>query len=325
MRAMPKFLLGALVAVVAVLAPVAGAGAGNGGPELGATTTDLDPTAVDGSYKLADGVWAVPLRAAQPDWLTPELEESAKGKPQRAPEEAQESVGPDVPLSGFVGIRPGSWMVSPSGCTMNFVFQKNGTYAIGTAGHCVDKVGDDVTLLTIAPGDTPSPENLVLVTIGQVIARVEDGIGKDFALVSIRPELQSWVFPTIAVVGGPCGVYTPDTGLLNVEGWNPLVRGEEPIEAGESIWHYGHGLAVGTGGTPRAGAATAWTSDAYYFAGAVAFGDSGSAARVGTFEAAGDITHLVVDLRYAGYNAGTRITKMLAVAKGYELVNSPYC
>lgn len=326
MRDLRKLPLGLLVAVIALAVTAAGVSArGATAPPLGTDPSRVDPTAIEGSYRLGDGAWAVPLRAQKPDWLTPELEEQAKGKPQKAPEEAQQAVGPDVPLSGFVGIRPGSWMLSPSGCTMNFVFEKSGTYAIGTAGHCVAGVGDDVTLLTIAPGDPVAPENLVLVTIGQVLARVEKGIGADFALVSIRPELQSWVFPTIAGVAGPCGAYTAEDGLVNVAGWNPLVSGEEPVEAGESIWHYGHGLAVGTGGTPRAGAATAWTADAYYWAGAVAFGDSGSAARVGTLEAAGDVTHLVVDLRYAGYNAGTRITKMLQVASGYSLVDSAYC
>jgi len=37
------------------------------------------------------------------------------------------------------------------------------------------------------------------------------------------------------------------------------------------------------------------------------------------------VTHLIVDLKYPGYNAGTRISKMLSLAKGYSLVDSPYC
>lgn len=293
-------------------------------PRAGTDPAAADPGTVAGATRLANGAWAIPLRGAKPAWLTPELEAQAAKGPTRAPEAAQ-PVGPDVPLSGYVGIRPGSEMVAPAGCTMNFVFQKSGVYAIGTAGHCVDKVGQPVTLLTIAPGSPPRPENLVLVEIGTVISRTEAGIGADFALVSIKPELQSWVFPTEAGVGGPCGVYAGDGTLPDVEGWNPLVRGENPIEAGEGIFHYGHGLGIGTGGTPRAGVATAWTTDAYYWAGAVIFGDSGSAARIQDLRAAGNVTHLVVDLKYPAYNAGTRITKMLSLAKGYSLVNSPYC
>lgn len=319
-------VVGALLLTALVGLPARGASVGTGPvvPSAGADPASVDPSTVKGAQQLPDGSWAVPLRGDKPDWLTRKHEERAKGKPAPAPEQAQ-PVGPDVPLSGYIGIRPGSQMVSPAGCTMNYVFQKNGVYAIGTAGHCVDKVGQSVILLTIAPGTPPTADNLVLVEIGEVIAKADGGIGNDFALVSIKPELQSWVFPTQAVVAGPCGAYTEDGTLPDVEGWNPFVRGENPIEAGETIYHYGHGLGIGTGGTPRSGVATAWTSDAYYWAGAVIFGDSGSAARVQDLRAAGDVTHLVVNLKYPGYNAGTRITKMLSIAKGYSLVDSPYC
>ena len=89
-------------------------------------------------------------------------------------------------------------------------------------------MGQNVVLLTLAPGGA----NPVLVDIGTVIAHHDNGIGDDFALVQIRPELYSWVSPTMAVVAGPCGNY----------------YGSGP----ETVWHYGHGLAIGTGGTPRA-------------------------------------------------------------------------
>jgi hypothetical protein len=106
-------------------------------------------------------------------------------------------------------------MVSPAGCTMNFVFAKSGKFAIGTAGHCVDKNGQEVVLLTLAPGRG----NPVLVKIGTVVARHDNGIGDDFALVAIYPELYPWVSATTAVVGGPCGAYS----------------GSGP----ETVWHYG--------------------------------------------------------------------------------------
>ena len=78
-----------------------------------------------------------------------------------------------------------------------------------------------------------TPENPVLVNVRKVLARHDNGVGDDFALVSVRPELNAWVSPTTAVVAGPCGAYS----------------GSGP----ETVWHYGHGLAIGTGGTPRAG------------------------------------------------------------------------
>ena len=106
----------------------------------------------------------------------------------------------------------------------------------------------EVTLLTLAPGGS----NSVLVEVGSVLARQESGIGSDFALVSVRSRLSSWVDPTIAVVGGPCGGY----------------YGSGP----ETVAHYGHGLAIGTGG-----------------------------------------------------NAGTRIGKILAIAKGWTLADGSLC
>lgn len=291
-------------------------------PAAGTAVADVDPASVRGSYRLDGGGWAVPVRAAAPTWFTPELQqETAKGKPTPAPAGA---VGPDVPLSGYVGIRPGSEMIFPYGCTMNFVFGSPGSYSIGTAGHCVDKVGEPVTLLTIAPGTPPSVENLVLVEIGTVKKRVDNGIGADFALVSIKPELQSWVFPTIPQVGGPCGVYTGD-GLTDQ---NLPLKGHATVDAGEQIFHYGHGLGIGTGGTSRTGHGLYWEPKAFWWAGSVIFGDSGSAARVGTtgLGAAGDVTHLIIfDGKHLGATAaGTRAAELQRIA-GKPIVSSPYC
>ena len=53
----------------------------------------------------------------------------------------------------------------------------------------------------------------LLIIKRESISCADNGIGSDFALVSIKPELQSWVFPTQAVVGGPCGAYTEDGTL----------------------------------------------------------------------------------------------------------------
>src|SRR5437867_8072226 len=185
---------------------------------------------------------------------------------------------------------------------MNFIFTKSGAYGIGTAGHCVDKTGQHVILLTLAPGTS----NPVLVDIGTVVVHRNAGIGNDFALVSINPVLYPWVSGTTALVGGPCGAYA----------------GAGP----ETVAHYGHGLALGTGGTPRVGVALTWNADSYGWDGAAIFGDSGSPVRVTDLEAAGDLTHLVVDTKWLpSVIAGTRIGKMLQIANGWSLVNSPLC
>jgi hypothetical protein len=279
-------------AMAALIMLVSSTAASAATPELGSSP---DWSRVDGAVPYGTG-HAVPLKAATPAWFTDELAarvDAANGAPVAAPS--------DAPLPGEIGIRPGSWMIAPAGCTMNFVFGSPGSYSIGTAGHC-GKNGEDVVLLTLAPGGA----NPVLVELGSVQKSVDGGIGNDFALVSIRPELQSWVSPTIAVVGGPCGSYSGS--------------GPEPV------FHYGHGLAVGTGGTPRAGLALKWESSAFGWSGAAAPGDSGSAVRVNTgMQAAGDLTHLVVDTTWLpSYIAGTRMSRILQIA-GQPLANSPLC
>ena len=258
-------------------------------PSIGTSAGSVD------LEQLSDGSRAIPLKGEPPSWFTPDLAEqvdTANGVPVAAPT--------DAPLPSEVGIRPGAWMISPAGCTMNFIFGAPGSYAIGTAGHCAEN-GDEVVLLTVAPGGG----NPVLVEVGSVLKSVDGGIGNDFALVSIRPELQSWVSPTTAAIGGPCGGFY---------GSGPQV-----------VTHYGHGLAIGTGGTPRAGVALTWRADAFGWDGAAIFGDSGSPVEIATFPAAGDLTHLVVDRKWLpSYIAGTRIGRMLQIA-GKALASSPLC
>lgn len=263
---------------------------------VGTDAAQADPASAPGARPYGVG-WAIPLVGARPSWFTTTLEAlvlAAGGTPVAAPQ--------DAPLPSEVGIRPGAWMISPYGCTMNFVFVKNGAYGIGTAGHCVDNVGQHVVLLTLAPGTN----NPVLVDVGSVVARHENGIGDDFALVSINPVLFPWVSATTALIGGPCGMYV-DSGP-------------------ETVAHYGHGLAIGTGGTPRLGVALTWNPDSFGWDGAAIFGDSGSPVRVTDLKAAGDLTHLVVDTRWLpSFIAGTRIGKMLQIANGWSLLNSPLC
>ena len=271
-------------------------------PAAGTDPAAVDPAAVPGAVEYDDGL-AIPLAAERPAWYTSDLEAevlAARGVPVPAPLNA--------PLPGEVGIRPGSWMISPAWCTMNFVFSKSGSLAIGTAGHCVDRVGQPVVLLTL----TPETRDPVLVDIGSVLLRRNTGPGDDFALVSISSSLRSWVSATTAVVGGPCGTYT--TG------------------GNETVWHYGHGAGVGTGGTPRTGFAheSHWKTRVFYWIGSMSFGDSGSPVRVGTgFRAAGIVTHFALPWYPTPIPptaaAGMRIGAILQIATGWSLVKSPVC
>ena len=245
-----------------------------------------------------------PLMTPRPSWFTDEL----KARVVAAGEHGVPLPdGVEVPTSGlaFTGIRPGAWMLLPAGCTMNFVFGTPGNYAIGTAGHCTTRNNEEVILVVVGP---TSPE-ILLIHVGNTISTTGDaGPGNDFALVSIFSYFQSWVSPSMAHWGGPTAAYTG--GPIT-----PLV-------------HSGHGLAIGTGGTPRnalglyydikAGRETA------YWVGATIFGDSGSAIETATGQAYANITHLVVNTKFPGADsAGTKISRILQLTGGRGLATCP--
>ena len=285
-----------LLSLALFLTVVASAGATGDLPVVGTAPENVDLRSVQGAVAYGNG-YAIPLKAARPPWYSDEMANRARsspGTPQPAPT--------DAPLPSEVGIRPGAWMIDPYGCTMNFIFARGSRLAIGTAGHCTDFLRQDVVILTLTPGSGEP----VLVDIGKVVARHNYGVGDDFALVEIDPQLYDWVSATAAVIGGPCGAY----------------YGSGP----ETVWHYGHGLAIGTGGTPRAGVALTWQQDAFGWDSAAIFGDSGSPVRVTDLKAAGDLTHLVVGTDWLpSFIVGTRIGKILDIANGWQLVSSPLC
>jgi len=240
----------------------------------------------------------VELKAPQPDWYTPQLharvlEAAEHGEGVPLPD------GVDYPTSGlaFTGIRPGAWIISPAGCTTNFVFGTARDYYIGTAGHCTE-VGDQVTIVA-APG--------ILMNIGKTVKSVDRGVGNDFALIDVRPSMEQYVNPSMAYFGGPTGAGDP--------------------QPGDVVEHAGHGLVIGTGGTPRAGVVVYRGNgdggDAFAWVGAASPGDSGSAVRLADGTAAGDLTHLVVGGEYLpGDVAGTTIARMLRIA-GKPLATAP--
>lgn len=276
---------------------------------VAASAQASEPVAPSGSK-------VVELKAPTPDWYTPSLADLVSQR-------GMASAPADAPVPSEIGIRPGSWMISPNWCTMNFVFINGSRLGIGTAGHCT-KNGQEVVLLTIAPGSGLP----VLVEIGSTIVSHNGGIGNDFALVEVKPELHSWVFPTIAVIGGPCGGYTGE-GLVSAPNPADIDRGElmpGTFELGDTVYHYGHGVGMGTGGTPRTGAALAWYPDSFTWAGALYGGDSGSAVRIQDLKAAGNLTHGLADsatgLVPLGLGYGTRIGKILSMVSSWSLVNS---
>ncbi len=239
-----------------------------------------------------DGPSYVELEAPRPGWYTPRLHARVVAAGRRGdvvpiPERV------DHPAGGllFTGIRPGAWIIAPAGCTTNFVFGRPRNYFIGTAGHCA-RVGQQVTLVA-APG--------VLMNIGRTVKSVNRGIGNDFALIDVRPRMEKYVNPSMTYFGGPTRAGVP--------------RMRDVVE------HAGHGLVIGTGGTPRAGVVVyrgpgvRGRGRAYAWVGAASPGDSGSAVRKANGVAVGNLTHLVVGGRFApGDVAGTTVARMLRIA-----------
>ena len=304
-----RMLFAAMAAAIGLLLAPAGASASLPAlPEIGAidvAESDLERAA---ERAIANGAKVRKLRRSSPRWYDRKQE-----RRMRRDRDGVATAPVDAPLPGQIGIRPGNWMISPYWCTMNFIFQKGGTLAIGTAGHCVEG-NEPVVVLTLAP----SSENPVLVELGRVLLKRDAGIGKDYALVEIPPHLHDWVFPTMPVVGGPCGVYTAN----------------DP----QPVAHYGHGVAVGTGGTPRAGMGFAmedprlvrgtdwdWDADSIIWAGLINGGDSGSGVRIGTLPAVSNLTHGIgiTGLEPSALAWGTRVSTI--TSSGWQLVSSPLC
>jgi hypothetical protein len=311
----------AIGAAAAVTASITGITSVSASPGAGETSAVLPGDAVP----LGGGRNAIELKAPEPDWYTDSLHRRVVAAGKRGKTVAlPESAGIQTSLL-FAGIRPGAWMISPAGCTMNFVFGSAagnvprqvsgptrtggkrrarartgrrpraraavaGTY-IGTAGHCT-KIGDEVTLVA-APG--------VLMNIGRTVKSVNRGIGNDFALVKVRPQMVQFVNPSMAHVGGPTGAKAPVFG-------DPIV-------------HTGHGVVIGTGGTPRPGVVT-WEGvdsgrevNGYGWDGAAIFGDSGSPVRHANGLAVGNLTHLVVAPNVLpAFIAGTNISRIKRIA-----------
>jgi hypothetical protein len=251
------------------------------------------------------------------------------------------AAGPTVATyagAGCLGIRPGAWLLLLSGggigwCSMAHVYGAPGSYDISTAGHC-GRPGDTATVIA-ALGNRSGVEGAVLLDFGTFAQSQDAGLGRDWAIIDIRPEYQGLVSPTMCFWGGPRGVYTKQGGVVepSLTGNNPGVTiNPDPLLA-QAIVHYGHGAAVGASGTPRAGTATYWGATHFMFEGAIAPGDSGSGANTvlgdtvgANMEAAGIITHLYIDplMRQGiGIMGGTRTTAVPGTLANGQIVPYP--
>ncbi|MGH2694003.1 MAG: hypothetical protein ACRDJJ_04230 [Actinomycetota bacterium] len=243
--------------------------------------------------------------------------------------------------TGCLGIRPGAWLLLISGgsvgwCTMAHVYGSAGGYDISTAGHC-GKTGDTATVIA-GLGNRGDATGVVLLDFGKFSHSTDGGLGNDWALIDIDPAYQSLVTPTMCFWGGPRGMYTKEGSLVGISvprrlGQLPSVSVTPDPLLAQTIVHYGHGVGVGAGGTPRVGEAISWGSSHFMFSGAITFGDSGSGSNTvlgdavgANMEAAGILTHIWIDplMRSGiGIMGGTRATQVSGTLANGQIVPYP--
>ncbi|MDP9405709.1 MAG: S1 family peptidase [Actinomycetota bacterium] len=242
--------------------------------------------------------------------------------------------------TGYFGIRPGAWvlLLSDGGigwCSLAHVYGSPGSYKISTAGHC-GKTGDTATMIA-AFGNRAGVLNPVLLDIGKFSTSTDGGLGKDWALIDIDARYQHLVTPTMAFWGGPRGMFTATGAVASVtfpsKGIVPSVSVTPNPFLAQQIVHYGHGIGVGAGGTPRSATALAWGTTHFMFFGAISPGDSGSGSNTlggdgvgAVMEAAGINTHLYVDplmRKGLGIMGGTRATTVRGTLADGQLVGYP--
>jgi hypothetical protein len=221
---------------------------------------------------------------------------------------------PFVGTSGasVTAVAAGTCMVSPAGCTMNFVFTDGLSYYIGTAGHCV--AGGRTVIAQIATRVDPTQTVMVtLAAIGSVVKSWNQGIGKDFALVKINSGFK--VVPAMAGALGPTGVFCGD-----------------PV--GQPVMHYGHGyIFFVEQGYAKFGEVIPDlsllvpfnNSDGFNWVGYGLPGDSGSGVMDDAGIAVGDLTHgiAVAGLPVPGLNFGTDMNEIFTlIGSSYKLVTA---
>ena len=241
----------------------------------------------------ADDGTAKTLELERPAWLTDELEAeivAAGPKGLEVPLTKEQAAALEVnclgtapPYAGTDGVSThavsaGTCMISPHGCTMNFVFTDGSSKYIGTAGHCVS--GGRTVIAQVATRVDPTDTVIAtLAAIGTVSKSVNQGIGKDFALVKINSGFR--VVPGVAGGFGPTGVLCLD-----------------PV--GQPVMHYGHGyIFFVEQGHPKFGEVIPDATLVFKFASPNGFnwvgyglpGDSGSGVMNDAGLAVGDLTH----------------------------------
>ncbi|HEV3000856.1 MAG TPA: hypothetical protein VGW75_08985 [Solirubrobacteraceae bacterium] len=230
---------------------------------------------------------------AKPDQLSAELKQRVLAAGPEGVQVAQEELNIWCPGYQARGVSANGCIVSPAGCTANFIFSDGTDWRtnpyIGTASHCVDKIGEPVIMQV---------DTTTLAVVGTVYKQTTaEDPGDDFALIKVDPAVaQKWGVNPAIPTGGPQGIYT---------GCSPQVI---------KNWGHGYGVAVAQG-KPEVGVANTWYSDGYGWQGVGLPGDSGSGITLLDNRSAGDFTHIIIldpSLAYTpGQLVGMRTTRIL--------------
>src|ERR671934_328059 len=266
------------------------------------------------------------LDLPRPSWLTDELQARIVAAGPQGLEIPLPNAGPDATVDpdclgtappyasptgvSVTAVSAGTCMVSPAGCTMNFVFTDGTSYYIGTAGHCV--AGGRTVIAQIATRVDPTDTVYVtLAAIGKVVKSWNQGIGKDFGLVKIDPGFK--VVSAMAGALGPTGIFCGD-----------------PV--GQPVMHYGHGyIFFVEQGYAKFGEVVPdltlvfpfTTPSGFNWVGYGLPGDSGSGVMNDAGLAVGDLSHglAVVGLPVPGLNFGTDMQEIFnLIGPSYKLV-----
>jgi hypothetical protein len=242
---------------------------------------------------------------AKPDQLTDQLRSKVLAAGPEGVQVAEEELNIWCPGYQAPGVSANGCIVSPYGCTANFVFSDGTDWRtspyIGTASHCTDNNGEPVIMQV---------DTTTLAEVGTVYRQTAgEEPGDDFAVIKVYPEVAArWGVNPAIPTGGPQGIYA---------GCDP-----------QAVKNYGHGYAVTVAqGKPEAGLATSWYSDGYGWFGAGIMGDSGSGITIQDNRSAGNFTHIIlVDLRgiyTPGELTGMRTTRILEfLGAGWSQVNA---
>src|SRR5688572_19703278 len=79
-------------------------------------------------------------------WLTSSMLKALSDRGARGMAVGEERLNIECPGVQGAGVSAAGCIVAPSGCTANFIFASGGSRYVGTARHCVNRIGEEVAM-----------------------------------------------------------------------------------------------------------------------------------------------------------------------------------